>query len=365
MKKVLLILLFLPCFVLTAYAEGITEQAGEEVNIYQVEKALPDELHEVSGTLTLDGSYDGAGALSRLWRRFGDAVTREFRADLKTALSVVAIALFCAVSAAACPESKYADVIHLAAAVTVSLMLAGGVDSMVSQAAEALEQLSDYSKAAMPAVFAAAAACGAVVSASARYGAVCLALDVMMSVSKRLTIPLIYAYLATVLCGGIFDNAILRAASKLIKRLATTVMSGLTVVFTAYIGITGLVTGSTDAAAVKTAKTVISAALPVVGSILSDAAASVLTAASIIKNSAGAFSLVAVCALCAGPFAALSVKVLLYHAAGAAAEMIPGERLSRLLNDIGSVMAMLLGLVGSFGVMLFFSFMAAIKVVTA
>ena len=45
--------------------------------------------------------------------------------------------------------------------------------------------------------------------------------------------------------------------------------------------------------------------------------------------------------------------------------MIPGGRLSGLLNDIGTAMSMLLGLVGCCGIMLFFSFMAAIKVVAA
>ena len=51
--------------------------------------------------------------------------------------------------------------------------------------------------------------------------------------------------------------------------------------------------------------------------------------------------------------------------ARAVADMIPGGRLSPLLNDIGTAMSMLLGLVGCCGIMLFFSFMAAIKVVAA
>ena len=202
-------------------------------------------------------------------------------------------------------------------------------------------------------------------SSPAKYAAVCLALDVLMSVAQKLIIPLIYCFIAISITGSISPNSLLCTAGRVVKWTATTVMTGLTIAFSAYIGLTGLITGSTDATAVKTAKTVISSSLPVVGGIISDAAAVVLSAASIIKNSAGVFCLVAVCALCAGPFAMLSVKVFLFKISAAVADMIPGGRLSALLNDIGTAMSMLLGLVGCCGIMLFISFMAAIKVVAA
>ena len=121
--------------------------------------------------------------------------------------------------------------------------------------------------------------------------------------------------------------------------------------------------GTADAAAVKTAKTVISTALPVVGGILSDASASVLSAAGVIRASAGAFSLVAVCALCIAPFARLGVKLIVFKAASAVAETVPNGRMSALLDDIGTAMGILAGTVGSFAVILFFSFTSAIRAV--
>ena len=141
-------------------------------------------------------------------------------------------------------------------------------------------------------------------------------------------------------------------------------MTGITTLFGSYIAMTGLISASTDAVAVKTTKTIISSALPVVGGIISDASGIVLSAASAIKNSAGVFSLIAVCALCIGPFAAISVKMVFYRVASAFASMLPDKRLSGLLGDIGTVMAMLLGLIGCCGIMMFISFMAGIKVVT-
>ena len=131
------------------------------------------------------------------------------------------------------------------------------------------------------------------------------------------------------------------------------------------IGLSGIVSGSADAAAVKAAKTVLSSTLPVVGNILSDSASSLLAAASLIKNSAGIFCLIAVCAICAGPFALLAVKLLVFKAAAAVSSLGGSERYTRLLSGFGSVFAMLLGLVGCFGFMLFFSFLSGVRMVSA
>lgn len=358
MKKILV--LALTCCFFAFSPKAFAAEIG--IDVSAVTDALPEEARGVGGTLTLDGSYDGAGALSRLWQQFLDKLRTALRESAAPAGSLAAIALLSAVTSAVCGDQKITALIHVAAAAATALTLTAGIDSLTALSLATIEQLMDYSRAALPAVFMAAAATGAAVTASSRYAAVCLALDVLMTVTKTVTLPLIYAFLAVAVSGGVFPHPLMKGAAKLLKRLATTVMTVLTTAFTAYIGLTGLVTASADAAAVKTAKSVISGVLPVVGGILSDAASALLSAATLIKNSAGAFALVAVCALCVGPFAALSVRMLLFRAASAAAEMVPGERLSALLNDLASALSMLLGLVGSFAVMLFFSFLAAIRV---
>ncbi len=364
MKRLICILLLCPLFVGTAFAEDPAEEAARAAGVYALEEALPEEERAVSGPLTTDGSYDAQGALERLWERFKQDAAEQLRDGLRPIAGLVAIAALCSMAGALCAGKSIPEYINLAGCCAAALLIVGDMDSVISQASGALDQLSDYSKAAMPAIFTAAAASGAVTSASVKYAAACLAIDVLMSAAQRLIIPLIYAYLAISVSAAAFSNQMLKAAARITKWCAVTAMTALTIAFSTYITLTGLIAGSTDAVAVKAARTVISSALPVVGGILSDASAVVLSAASIIRNSAGAFSLVAVCALCAGPFAALSVKMLLFRAAAAAADMLPGGRLPGLINDVGTALSMLLGLVGCCGIMLFISIMSGIKVVT-
>lgn len=363
--KTWLLLLFLPPFLLGPIrADEASLPIGDELGISAVRDSLPEDVREIGGNLTLDGSYDGTGALERLWNRFLLSLAESVRDSARDALSIFAVVLFGAVGVALTQGQKQGDYVQIASCAAVSFLMADGVNSLVGTAFSTLSDLSAYARVALPAIYSAAAAAGAPASASARYAVSCLALDVMMSAAERILLPLLSAYIAMAICGSIFDNPILRSGLKISKKAAVLLMSAMTTALTALLAVSGMVSGSADAAAVKTAKTVISAALPVVGGIMSDAASSVLAAAGLIRSTAGAFGLVSACALCLSPFAVFAVKKMLFSLAAVAAEMTAGPRLSRLLADMADVMGLLLGLVGCFGLMLFFSIVSAMRAVT-
>lgn len=363
MKKLFCFVLLLPMFLVTAYAENIDKEFADMTGIYDVENALGEEEKEISGELRLDGKLDVQGAFKRMLSNIKDKALDVIRTELKFVLVILAVSILCALASSLCTDGNISDYIQIAGCCAVAYMLSGTMDGIISQAINAINQLSDYSRAAMPAIFTAAAACGAVSSASVKYAVACMAMELFMTTARNFIIPLIYAYLAMSLSSAIFDNSMLRSGAKFCKSIAVMLMTAICIGFSTYIGMSGIIAGSTDAMAVKTAKTVISNSLPVVGGIISDAASVVLASATLIKNSAGVFSLIAVCTMCVGPFAVLSVKMILYKAVSAAAEMLPGGRISGLLSSMGNAAAMLMGLLGSCGIMLFISIMSGIKVV--
>ena len=68
MKKLIAILLIIPLFSTTCYAEELYDSAAEDLGVYSVEEGLSGEEKEISGELELSGNYDTGGALSRLWK---------------------------------------------------------------------------------------------------------------------------------------------------------------------------------------------------------------------------------------------------------------------------------------------------------
>ncbi len=350
-------------FVLLLTAPVFAEEGGLDVS--SVEDALPEDAKEVSGELVTDGSYDMRGALERLFEKTKSALIAQTKEQLRELTRIVAIAVVCAVAETVCSEGRVTELISLCACAAVVITTVGSLDSLGGDLTEAIRQLCDYARAALPAVFTASAVSGAVVSAGAKYAAVNLCLNIMMEVLQRVTLPLIYAYLALCVSRCACPNPILSAAASVLKWTCVTVMTVLTMGVGAYISLTGALTGGADAIAVKGARTVISTTLPVVGGILSDAASVVLASASVIKSSAGSFALVGVCALCLGPFAAIGVRMLLFRLCAAVASAVEGRRLAALLGDLSTALGMMLGVLGTMTIMLFISFMAAIRTVSA
>ena len=364
MKKVLLVLLLCPFFSISCYAEGLYASDVLE-NVYTVEEALPEAQRNINGELKLDGSYDAAGALERLWRRFLDQIVQQGRNELSTIVSLLGLSLLCAVASAFCTTAAIRETVDRIGCCAAALLLTNNVYALFSQASDTVLQLSDYSHAALPIVFTMSAASGAVISSSARYAAACLAMDVMITAAQRLILPLIYAYLALAVSQSLFENSVITMLLNVSKWAITTLLTTLTLAFSAYLSLTGLISQSADALAVKSTRTVLSRALPVVGGILADSASVFLSAASIIRNSAGVFALIAVCALCVVPIALLLVKALAFKLTAVIADFQPGSHVAKLISSMGNVFAMLLGLVGSCGAMLFISLVSGIKAVSS
>lgn len=342
----------------------ILDEIARETETQQVEEALTEEERQISGPLRLDGSYDLRNALQRLWRRFFTLAKESIKEEVGFSAKLVLIGLACSMGMALSPGGKAPTWVELSCCMASVLLLSGSTGSVLQQAEESLAHLQDYATAAFPAFFTTLAACGAPGSAAARYAAVQFAVSLFMHLAKELLLPLIRGYLSVSICCAMFDNALIRGATRLTKWLAVTGMSLLCSVFCIYIGLTGLISASADAAAVKGAKTVIASALPVVGGILSDSAGTILAAAAIIKNSAGVFCLVSICVICASPFAVLGAKLLAFKAAAALASLGGSERYCGVLNSFGTVIAMLLGLVGTFGIMLFYAFLSGVRVIS-
>lgn len=359
MKKLLFLFLLASLFIAPVWAEDAP------LDVSAVEKDLDEEAREIGGELKTDGSYDLDGALGRLWKKARSEAAERVRAEGRTCTRLIAVAVLCAAAEALCDEGRIRELLSICACAAVTVGTLGSVDSLAGELNAAIGALGAYARGALSAVYTAAAVSGAVVSAGAKYAAVLLCLNIMMDVLSKLTIPLIYVYLALCISRCVLQNAVLNAAASAAKWLAVTMMTLLTMGASAYITLTGALSGGADAIAVKGTKSVIAGALPVVGGILSDAASAVLAAASVIRNSAGVFALVGVCALCLSPFLAIGVKLLLFRLCAAVASAAEGKRLAVLLGDMSTAFGMMLGVLGSLAILLFLAFLSAMRTVSA
>ena len=255
------------------------------------------------------------------------------------------------------------EYMNMAGCLAVAAVAFGEAGEWISAGAAAVAELHEFSRALLPCLTAAAAAGGMVTGAAARYAATSLFMDILISLTRTLLLPLAYALLAVRTAGAALGNEALNSAAKLIKWLCFGLTAGLMTVFTLYLNLSGAVTGAADAAAARAAKTAISAALPVVGGIISDAAGALTAGASLLRGAVGALGAAVVAAVCLVPFLSLGLRYLFYKAAAALASCFAEKRLAELIGEVGSVFALVLGVTGAAAAMLFVAILSAVKAV--
>ena len=157
----------------------------------------------------------------------------------------------------------------------------------------------------------------------------------------------------------------MESIGRLLKRIIGWVLSGLLILFTTYLTVSGAVAGAADARAVKLAKTAISGAVPVVGGILSEAAESLLAGAGILRAAAGVFGMLAVLALCLTPFLRLGIQYLLYQGAAVVAATAGQKQLVRLIAMLGDAFGLVLAMIGASALLILVSLVSSLTAVTA
>ncbi len=349
MKKLLFILMFSIFLITPCRAEPYDEE--------QLHDSLPDYAEELVGD-TAQSPQDG---LDRLGSVFAETVSGGIDGVIKRVVSIIAAALICAVLTLFCDDAP--DYVSLGGCAAIAMISVGDVNSFISSGEEVITALSGFSKTLLPAMCAASAACGTLSSSTVRYAASVLFMDSFVTLAQGLILPIICAYLAAGIAAASFGNKCLGGIAAFLKRLSTLLMIAAALGFTVYISISSVVASGGDAVASKLAKTAISTALPVVGSIISDAASTVVAGAEAMRNTVGVFGMLALLAVCVSPFALMAVNYLGYKLAAAAVRAFGCQRLSSLADCIGSAIGMILGLAGCCAIILFVSMAISIKAV--
>lgn len=250
---------------------------------------------------------------------------------------------------------------ELAGTVAVGFLLLDASNSLIALGAETVTQISDYGKLLLPVMTSAMAAGGGTTASASLYLGTALFDSLLSTAISVLLIPLIYIFLALAAANSALGEDVLKQMKDFVKWLVTWALKTVLYIFTGYMGITGVVSGSTDAAALKAAKLTISGVVPVVGGILSDASEAVLVGADVVKNAAGVYGLLAILAIWIGPFLQIGVQYLLLKLTAAICGIFGVKSTVQLVQDFTTAMGLLLAMTGAVCLMLLISTVCFMK----
>ena len=304
--------------------------------------------------------------LARLWRDTQQQLGEALREKASGAALLLGVVLLCGVAEsflAAAEQPAVPQVVPVAGALAITLVAAGDFQRMMGLGVETMEELDIFAKALLPTLSAAVAASGGIASASAKQVATVFFTNLLLTVIRRLLLPLLYGCIAAAAADAMVPGHSLKKIGAGISKAVTWALTASMVAFTGFLTLTGAATGAADAMTVQMTRSAISAAVPVVGSIISEATGTVLAGAGVLKGAIGIFGMLAVLSICLTPFLQMVVQYLLYKLAAFLAGTITEGPLAGLIDALGTAFGLMLGMTGSCALLLLISITSSVSAV--
>ena len=352
-------------FLLALYLLGGQALAAEAPALPpELVRAAPEAAEQVSGDAS--EAFGLLSGLQALGARAAEAARGYLLSGLRAVGAIMAGVVLLGALESAVPAGR--DLLGrygaAAGALWITAMAAGDLSALIGLGRETIVELSQLSKAVLPAMAAAEAASGGVTAAAVRQVGAVFFSDVLLTVIERLLLPMAYLYIGAAAAGAVLEGEVMERIGELLKKAVSWTLGGLLTLFTAYLTVSGTLAGSADAQAVKMAKSALSAAVPVVGSILSDAAESVLAGAGLMRGMVGTLGTLAVAGLCLLPLLRLGCQYALYQAASLVAAAVGPKKLVKLLSMLGDAFGLVLAMTAASALLLLVSLMTSVLAVT-
>ena len=288
-----------------------------------------------------------------------DAVAPSLAQGGRICLALVASAIL--ISLLGTLPGNGAKISQIAGVLVGAVLLLGQTNSMVHLAAETVRKLSDYGKLLLPVMTAALASQGGITASAALYTGTA-AFDALLShVIAKALVPVVYGFLILSLGAAATNDALLGKIRDLLKWLATWCLKTVLYIFTGYMGITGVVSGTADVATMKATKLTLSGMIPVVGGILSDASEAVIVGAGVMKSAVGVYGLLAIIAIWITPFLQIGVQYWLLKLTVAVCTGFEAKGIGNLLQSFTTALGLLLAMTGAVCIMLLVSIVCFMK----
>ena len=164
---------------------------------------------------------------------------------------------------------------------------------------------------------------------------------------QDILIPVILIITSISIISKISDRVQINKISKFLKSSTVWLLGTILTIFVGVVSLEGTLSSSVDGITAKTAKAIVSSAVPVVGKILGDVVDSVLGCGVILKNAVGFVGVIIIIGICILPILKLTVLTFSYKLVASVSEVIADDKIVKLLDEIADIFKILLAILVS------------------
>ena len=330
-------------------AEKFTGEFFEDIDINEI---LND---------AIKGEVDNSTLLKKILNILGKEVTT----NIKSLVSILAIILIHSILKSiseSLENNNISKLIYYVQYILIVTVIMSNFTDIIKLVQDTTGNLIGFMNALVPLLITLMMYTGSITTSSVVEPIILFMINFIGNIIQNLIIPFVLVLTSLVIISKISDKVHIDKLSKFFKSGIVWFLGVVLTVFVGVVSLEGTLSSGVDGITAKTTKAVVSSAIPVVGKILGDAVDTVLGCGIVLKNAVGLVGVVIVIGICIMPILKLFVLSVSYILLSTVVQPIADEKIIDLLEQIGDIFKIFLGILCAISVMLIIGTTLVLKI---
>lgn len=365
MKKFLLIMIVVACVMIVgnvSYADSEMQTMKEQQEEFKIQDFIKG-AEEYSGEFfdnidvgdvlqqAIKGEVDNSTFAKRILNLLGKEVTT----NVKAIVSILAIIIIHSVLKSiseSLENDGISKLIYYVQYILIVTIIMANFSDIIKLVQDTTSNLLGFMNMLVPLLVTLMLYTGSITTSTVIEPIILFMVNFIGNMIQNLIIPLVLIFTSLVVISKISDKVQIDKLSKFLKSGIVWFLGIVLTIFVGVVSLEGTLSSSVDGITAKTSKAVVSSAIPVVGKILGDAVDTVLGCGVVLKNAVGLVGVIIIIGICIMPILKLTVLTASYKLLSALVQPIADKPITSLLEQIGDIFKIFLGILSAMSFML-------------
>lgn len=365
MKKFFLIIVVVVCVVSVgnaSYADSGTQMIKEQQEEFKIQDFIKG-AEEYSGEFfeginvndvleqAIKGNVNNSAFAKRILNLFG----KEVAANVKAIVGILAIIVIHSILKSiseSLENDGISKLVYYVQYILIVTIIMSNFSDIIKLVQDTTSNLLGFMNMLVPLLVTLMLYTGSITTSTVIEPIILFMINFIGNAIQNLIIPLVLIFASLVVISKISDRVQIDKLSKFLKSGIVWFLSIILTIFVGVVSLEGTLSSSIDGITAKTSKAVVSSAIPIVGKILGDAVDTVLGCGIVLKNAVGLVGVVIIIGICIMPILKLAVLTVSYKLLSALVQPIADKNIVSLLEQIGDIFKIFLGILSAMSFML-------------
>lgn len=355
---ILIILIILILKPVISYGIDIDENTMEEQQetfgissfIDNSKKYTGEFFEDIDINEILNSAIKGEIDNSNIYKKILNLLGTEVQTGLKSLASILAIIIIHSILKSiseSLENDNISKLIYYVQYIAIVTIIMSNFSDIINLVKETTTNLVGFMNTLIPVLVSLMLYTGSITTTSILEPIILFMINFIGNMIQDILIPIILIITSISIVSKISDNVQVEKIAKFLKSSTVWFLGLVLTIFVGVVSLEGTLSSSVDGITAKTAKTIVSSAVPVVGKILGDVIDSVLGCGLILKNALGFIGVIIIIGICILPILKLGILTISYKLLASISEVIADVKIVKLLDQIADIFKILLAILTS------------------